>query len=85
MHIDDPSNQDAHVLQDSLNAFDLKQGIKIPTCNKGHTLDLIITTKSTRLKGKGKRYYNYIVPLDQTSSVVPYNLTPGRGLIPPWC
>ena len=46
MHMDDPSKQDAHVLQDSLNAFDLTQHVKIPTYNKGHTLDLIITTKT---------------------------------------
>ena len=37
MHIHDPSNQDALVLQDSLNAFDLTQHVKIPTHNKGHT------------------------------------------------
>ena len=53
MHMDDPSNQDAHVLQDSLNAFDLTQHINIPTHNKGHTLHLIITTKSTEFNNVG--------------------------------
>ena len=47
MHMDDPNNQNACMLQDSINAFDLTQHIKIPTHNKGHTLDIIITTKST--------------------------------------
>ena len=32
-----------------------------------------------------KRYYFYIAPLDQTVSVVLYNLTPGRGLTQPCC
>ena len=47
MHMDDPNNQNACILQDSINAFDLTQHVKIPTHNKGHTLDAIITTKST--------------------------------------
>ena len=47
MHMDDPNNQNACKLQDSINAFDLTQHVKIPTHNKGHTLDVIITTKST--------------------------------------
>ena len=51
--MDDPSNQDAHVVQDSLNAFDLTQHVKIPTHDKGHTLDLIITTKSTGFNNDG--------------------------------
>ena len=53
MHMDDPSNQDKHVLQDSVNAFDLTQHVKIPTHNKGHTHDLIITTKSTGFNNVG--------------------------------
>ena len=47
MPMDDPSNQNACILQDSINAFDLTQHVKIPTPNKGHTLDVILTTKST--------------------------------------
>ena len=47
MHMDDPSNQNACILQDSINTSDLTQHVKIPTHNKGHTLDVIITTKST--------------------------------------
>ena len=30
-------------------------------------------------------YHFYIAPLDQTVSVVLYNLTPGRGLTQPLC
>ena len=37
---------------DSINAFDLTH-IKIPTHNKGHTLDIIITTKSTGFNNVG--------------------------------
>ena len=47
MHMDDLNNQTACILQDSINAFDLTQHVKIPTHNKGHTLDVIITTRST--------------------------------------
>ena len=47
MHMDDPNNQNACMLQDSINAFDLTLHIKISTHNKGHTLDIIIITKST--------------------------------------
>ena len=45
MHMDDPNNQNACILQDSIEAFDLIQHVKIPTYNKGHTLDVVITTK----------------------------------------
>ena len=47
MHMDDPNNQNTCILQDSINAFDLTQHVKIATHNKGHTLYVIITTKST--------------------------------------
>ena len=48
MHMDDPNNQNVCILQDSIEAFDLIQHVKIPTHNKGHTLDVVITTKSAR-------------------------------------
>ena len=35
---------DAQTLQDTLNTFNLKQHINIPTYNLGHTIDLIITS-----------------------------------------
>ena len=51
--MDDPSNQNTCILQDSINAFDLTQHVKIPTHNKGHTLDVIISTKSTGFNNVG--------------------------------
>ena len=54
MHMDDPNNQNACILHDSINAFDLTQHVKIPTQNKGHTLDVIITTKSTGFNKVGE-------------------------------
>ena len=51
--MDDPSNQNACILQDSINTFDLTQHVKIPTHNNLHTLDVIITTKSTRFNNVG--------------------------------
>ena len=53
MHMDDPSNQNACILQVSINTFDLTQHVKIPTHNKGHTLDVIVTTKGTRFNNVG--------------------------------
>ena len=47
MHMEDPTNQNASILHDSINAFNLTQHVKIPTHNKGQTLDVIITTNST--------------------------------------
>ena len=44
MHMDDLNNQNACIPHDSINAFNLTH-VKIPTHNKGHTLDVIITTK----------------------------------------
>ena len=46
MHMEDPTNLNACILQDSIKAFNLSQHDKIPTHNKGHTLDVIITTNS---------------------------------------
>ena len=42
IHINNPEDQDAQTLQDTLNAFNLKQHINILTHNLGHTIDLII-------------------------------------------
>ena len=53
MQMDDPSNEIACILQDSINAFDLTQHVKISTHNKGHTLDVIITTRSTGFNNVG--------------------------------
>ena len=47
MHMEDPTNLNVCILQDSIKAFNLSQHVKIPTHNKGHTLDVIITTNST--------------------------------------
>ena len=44
LHINDPEEQDAQMLQDTLNAFNLKQHVNIPTHNLGHTIDFIITS-----------------------------------------
>ena len=44
IHINDPEDQDAQILQDTLNAFNLRQHVNIPTHNLGHTIDLIITS-----------------------------------------
>ena len=51
IHINDLEDWDAQVLKDTLNAFNLRQHINIPTHNLGHTIDLIITPN------------NYIGPL----------------------
>ena len=50
IHINDPEDQDAQILQDTLNAFNLKQHVNIPTHNLGHTIDLIITSNDYRRK-----------------------------------
>ena len=49
-----PINQNASILHDSINAFNLTQHVKIPTHNKGHTLDVIITTNSTGFNNVGE-------------------------------
>ena len=54
MHMDDPNNQNACILHDSINAFNLTQHVKFPTPNTGHTLDVIITTKSTGFNNVGE-------------------------------
>ena len=51
IHINDPEDQDDQTLQDTLNVFNLKQHINIPTHNLGHTINLIITSN------------DYMVPL----------------------
>ena len=44
IHINDSGDWDAQILQDTLNAFNLKQHINIPTHNLRYTIDLIITS-----------------------------------------
>ena len=44
IHISDPKDQDAQILQDTLNAFNLRPHVNIPTHNLGHTIDFIITS-----------------------------------------
>ena len=43
IHINNNEDQDAQTLLNTLEAFNLKQHVNIPTHNLGHTLDLIIT------------------------------------------
>ena len=50
IHINDPEDQDAQILQDTLNAFNLKEHVNIPTHNLRHTIDLIITSNDYRGK-----------------------------------
>ena len=52
--MNDPNNQNACILHDSINAFNLMQHVKIPTHNKGHMLDVIITTNSTGFNNVGE-------------------------------
>ena len=54
MHMEDPTNLNASILQDPIKAFNLSQHVKIPTHNKGHTLDVIITTNSTGFNNVGE-------------------------------
>ena len=54
MHMEDPTNLNASILQDSVNAFNLTQHVKIPTHIKGHTLEVIITTNSTGFNNVGE-------------------------------
>ena len=44
IHINDLEDWDAQILKDTLNIFNLKKNINIPTHNLGHTIDLIITS-----------------------------------------
>ena len=43
IHINNMEDQDAQVLLDSLPAFNLTQHVKVPTSNRCHNLDVIIT------------------------------------------
>ena len=43
IHMDDLEDTDSCLLLDTINAFNLKQQVYIPTHNQGHILDLIIT------------------------------------------
>ena len=52
--MEDPTNLNASILQASIKAFNLSQHVKIPTHNKGHTLDVIIITNSTRFNNVGE-------------------------------
>ena len=49
LHIDNPEDPDADQLIITIEAFGLKQHIKFPTHQLGHTLDLIATKSTTKL------------------------------------
>ena len=44
MYMDNIDDQETQILLDSLAAFNLTQHVRIPTQNKGHTLNIMITT-----------------------------------------
>ena len=67
--MDDPNNQNACILHDSINAFNLTQHVKIPTHNKGHTLDVIITTNSTGFNNVGEIIPGLIHFRPQTTNI----------------
>ena len=52
IHIDDLEDADSCLLHGTLNAFNLKQQVNIPTHNVGHILDLIITENSDEYEVK---------------------------------
>ena len=43
IHLNEPEDTDTKALCDTLEAFNIKQHIKFPTHNLGHTLDIITT------------------------------------------
>ena len=49
LHIDNPEGPDADQIITTMEAFGLKQHIKFPTHQLGHTLDLIATESTTKL------------------------------------
>ena len=49
MHINNIDYQETETVVDSLVAFNLTQHVRIPTHNKGHILDVIITTTKDEL------------------------------------
>ena len=49
LHIDNQEDPDANQLIATIEAFGLKQHIKFPTHQLGHTLDLIATKSTTKL------------------------------------
>ena len=48
MNIHNIDDQETQTLLDSLVAFNLTQYVRIPTHNKGHTLDVIIATTENK-------------------------------------
>ena len=49
LHIDDPEDSDADQLITTMEAFGIKQHIKFPTHQLGHTLDLIAAESTIQL------------------------------------
>ena len=49
IHIDDPTDSDANIFNDTMMVLGLVQHVSIPTHNKGNTLDLIHTELGTNL------------------------------------
>ena len=86
--INDPEDQDAKILQDTLNAFNLKQHVNIPTHNLEHTIDLIATSNDYRgnlLPGSYISYHRIItlntnIPKPKPKTEIKYvcNLTDNK-------
>ena len=61
IHIEDPTNADAVIFNDTMRALDLKQHISGPTHVKGNTLDLIFTQLSTGFNITNTTLHGYIL------------------------
>ena len=52
IHIDDPSDTEAQIFKDTMEALGLQQRVSFPTHCAGNTLDLIFTETTSQLNTK---------------------------------
>ena len=83
MHIDDLSNADSHIFNDTMQAFGLKQHETSPTYKYDHILDLVYSKVNSELNLHNCRVHEFIsdhalVTIDTTLNKTPWKPT-GKG------
>ena len=80
MHVDDLTNTDSYIFNDTMHTFGFKQDVTSPTHKCGHILDLIYTDVNSRLNLYNCRVHEFIsnhalVTIDTTLNKAPWDPT----------
>ena len=84
MHVDDLTNADSYIFNDTMCAFDLKQHVTSPTHKCGHILDLVYSKVNSELNLHNCKVHEFIsdhalVTIDTTPHSTRHHGNPLKG------